>query len=167
METNGTQPLEEQSPNSLSENTSNFQLGQALFRPFQPNDGAYVGADAGGFQILLDFKEGHESFPTFSLQSLFEGKVEPSTIRDKVVLVGTTAVSVPDNFHTPLTGGGDSEERLVRGVKLQGQIISQLIRAGIDGDRPRETWSVHSEEAWVVLWSLLGGLLWVRIWSAG
>ena len=96
-----------------------------------------------------------------------EGKVDPFLVRDKIVLVGMTATSVPDNFHTPLIRGNASEEKLVRGITLHGQLTSQLIRAGLDGDTPLENWSDHSEEAWVVLWSLLGGLLWLRIWSAG
>ena len=33
-----------------------FRLGKARFRPLQPDDGAYVGAATGEFQILLDFK---------------------------------------------------------------------------------------------------------------
>src|SRR5579871_3940628 len=33
-----------------------IQLGKTVFRPFEKDDGAYVNADARGYQILLDFK---------------------------------------------------------------------------------------------------------------
>src|SRR5688572_7196343 len=34
-----------------------MRIGRTTIRPFEPNDGGYVRADAGGYQFLLDFRE--------------------------------------------------------------------------------------------------------------
>lgn len=47
-----------------------LRLGQTTIPPFEPDDGAYVGADARGYQFLIDFKDTLSSFQTFSLSSL-------------------------------------------------------------------------------------------------
>ncbi|WP_026098337.1 hypothetical protein [Kamptonema formosum] len=33
-----------------------LRLGKAVFVPFRGNDGGYAGANAGGYQILLNFR---------------------------------------------------------------------------------------------------------------
>jgi adenylate cyclase len=43
-------------PQPDSSNPDYLRLGKTTLRPFESNDGAYVGADAGGYQVLLDFK---------------------------------------------------------------------------------------------------------------
>jgi CHASE2 domain-containing sensor protein len=45
-----------------------MRFGNTELTRFQPNFGGYVGADAGGNQILLNFRSGKQSFQTFSLQ---------------------------------------------------------------------------------------------------
>jgi adenylate cyclase len=132
-----------------------LRLGRTTIRPFEANDGGYIRADAGGYQFLLDFRGGHQAFPTFPLTSLLSGQVDPSAIHDKVVLVGITATSVKDVFYTPYSRGRQSAQRLA-GVALQAHSVSQLLRAALDGHAMITSPSDALETLWLLVWSVLG-----------
>ncbi len=142
-------------------NPQYLRLGRTTLRPFEPNDGAYVGADARGYQFLLDFKGG--SFPSFSLTSLLSGDVAPETTKERIVLIGVTAESVPDIFHTPYSPGPQAGQRMT-GIALHGHIVSQLLRSGLEGSSPVASASERQEVFWILLWCMMGGVLslWVR-----
>ena len=131
-----------------------LRLGPTTLERFQASGGGYVRADAGGFQILLDFKSGRTEPATFSLTAFLSGQVDPHAITGKVVLIGVTADSVPDDLFTPYG--------FMRGVDLHGQIVSQLLRAGLDGEAPIATASELQEILYTLLWGLLGGTLGLR-----
>lgn len=140
-----------------------LRLGPSTLRPFEAYDGGYVGADAGGYQILLDFRGARTMPPSFSLTALLSGQVDPGAIKDKIVLIGVTAESVPDLFHTPYSAGFRSGH-MIPGVALHAQITSQLLGAGLDGRSPILTVSDTQETVWTLLWGVLGGVLglWAR-----
>lgn len=133
-----------------------FLLGKARFRPFQPNDGAYVGAKTGEFQMLLDFKS-PTNFTRYSFSEALSGKIPPETLRDKIVLVGINTQSVFDERVTPIN-------RNHRGIDLQAMTINQLLRMALDGEKPRQFWGNWLEDAWLALWCFVGGAIgfWVR-----
>ncbi|HKW86206.1 MAG TPA: adenylate/guanylate cyclase domain-containing protein [Nitrospiraceae bacterium] len=133
-----------------------LRLGPTTLKRFQASDGGYVRADAGGYQILLDFKGGRAEPETFSLTALLSGQVDPKAITNKVVLIGVTADSVPDDLYTPYG--------FMRGLALHGQIVSQLLRVALDGDAPIAAVSELQEILYTLLWGLLGGTLglWYR-----
>jgi len=60
-------------------------LGQAVFVPFEANDGGYVGADAGGYQILLNFRGSAQSFRTISMTEVLENQIPPDLVHDRIV----------------------------------------------------------------------------------
>src|SRR5207245_8524618 len=132
-----------------------LRLGRTTIRQFEASDGSYVHADARGYQVLLDFQGGHHTFPTFALTSLLTGEVDPATIRDKVVLIGTTATSVKDVFYTPYSRGRQADQRLT-GVALHAHSVSQLLRAALEGHAMMTSPSDQQEALWLLLWSVLG-----------
>jgi adenylate cyclase len=140
-----------------------LRLGPTTIRRFGPYDGGYVGADAGGYQTLVDFRRGHSQPVSFSLTALLTGQVPPDAIRSKIVLFGVTAESVPDLFHTPFSSGNDTG-RMIPGVAVHAHIVSQLLGAGLEGRRPIDTPSESQEWLWTILWGLLGAALgaWTR-----
>ena len=144
-------------------NPQHIRLGHTTIRPLEMNDGGYVSVDARGYQFLLDFKGARKAFPFFSLTTLLAGEIEPQAIKDKVVLIGVTAESVKDFFYTPLSRGLQTDQQ-TSGIELHGHIVSQLLRFGLDGNSPVATASDRHEEAWILLWSMMGGAigLWVR-----
>jgi adenylate cyclase len=132
-----------------------LRLGRTTIRPFEANDGGYIRADANGYQFLLDFQGGHHAFPTFPLTSLLTGNVDPAAIRDKVVLIGITAISVKDVFYTPYSRGRQADQWLP-GVALQAHSVSQLLRAALAGHAMMTSSSEQQETLWLLLWSVLG-----------
>ena len=151
------------------EDPTQLRLGSTTLRQFRSYDGGYVGADAGGYQILVDFHRGHSQPPSFSLTALLSGQVHSDAIRNKIVLFGVTAESVPDLFHTPFSSGNDTG-RMIPGVAVHAHIVSQILGAGLDGRRLIATPNESQEWLWTILWGVLGAALgvWTRSpWRLG
>ena len=136
--------------------TNSFRLGKARLRKFQPNDGAYVGADAGGWQMLLDFKC-PTNFIRYSFSQTLSGSIPPENLRDKIVLVGMKSASVSDERVTPMQGRH-------RGIELQALTLNQLLRMALNGDKSLRFWSDPVEDVWILLWCIAGGAIgyWIR-----
>ena len=152
-------------PQPDERNPQHLRLGKVSFRPFEENDGGYVKADARGYQFLLDYQGPATHFRSCSLADLLSGKVPPGAFSDKIVLIGVTAQSVKDFFFTPYSRGF-SEEQQVPGVILHGLMISQFLRAGMEGVQPLATLTEKQEMLWILLCCLLGGILGLRAHSA-
>jgi adenylate cyclase len=144
---------------------AHLRLGSVTFRPFEENDGGYVKADARGYQFFLDYQGPETPFRTHSLAALLSGKIPLRDIHDKIVLIGVTAQSVKDSFFTPYSRGF-SEGQQVPGVNLHGLMISQLLRAALEGIRPLATLTESQEILWIFLWCLLGAILGLKAHSA-
>jgi adenylate cyclase len=143
-------------------NPQHLRLGHTTIRPLEMNDGGYVGADARGYQFLLDFKGARGSFLAFSLAALLSGNIDPQVFKDKIVLIGVTAESLKDFFYTPYSGGLQTGQHM-SGIELHGHIVSQLLRFALDGNSPIATVSDGLEAAWILLWSVLGGVLGIAV----
>ncbi|HXV11008.1 MAG TPA: adenylate/guanylate cyclase domain-containing protein [Burkholderiales bacterium] len=137
---------------------SHIRLGKVTLRPFEANDGAYVRADANGYQYLLDYRGGADRFRTYSLSDVLEGRVDPGAMRDRVVIFGVNAESVKDEFLTPF-------DRFTRrghataGIAVHGYEVSQLVRAALGGDEPVRFLSDLWESLWILLWGLAAALV--------
>ncbi len=140
-----------------------LRLGQSTIRPLESNDGGYVGADARGYQFLIDFKDAPGSFQTFSLSSLLSGEVGPHAINGKIVILGVVAHDVKDFFYTPYSRNLQADEQ-VTGIAVHAHIASQLLRLGLNESQLMKTASEPREILWILLWSLVGGGVgvWVR-----
>jgi adenylate cyclase len=136
-----------------------LQLGAVTFRPLDGNDGGYVDADARGYQFLLDFGQKLLPLPTYSVNDLLSGQLAPELFRDKIVLVGVTAESVPDLFHTPYSASLGADQQRIFGVMLHAYATNQLLRAALGGRPPRQTISERAELIWTVFWGILGGIV--------
>lgn len=144
----------------LDSTTKKYKLGKATFTPFDANDGGYVRADSGGYQILANYRPFQNSFRTVSLTDVLEGKVSQDIFRDRVVLIGTTAESSNDYFTTPFSGKLlENSVELVSGVAIHANIASQLIDSAIDGRPILQVWTKPVECLWISVWALIGGLL--------
>ena len=135
-----------------------MRLGETTFFPFESSDGGYAGADAGGYQFLLDYRDQPESLPTITLTEFLAGEYDASIITDKIVLIGVTADSVKDEFFTPFSGSSLHPHQIY-GVALHGHIVSQLLRAALDGEAPYRVLKDSYELFWILIWSVLGGAL--------
>ena len=107
-----------------------YLLGKTMLRPLTSNSGGYVRADIGGYQILLNYWGRQANFKQYSLTDVLNDGIPIEDIRDRLVLIGTTAESVKDNFLTPYSSSGSSSE--MRGVFIHANVASQLISAAVD-----------------------------------
>ena len=140
---------------------SDLQLGRGVFRQFQPNTGNYIQADAGAYQVLVNFRSGDQPFQRFSMQDLLTNQVPKEALRDRIVLIGSMATSLQDYVATPHSYLASHHTNLISGVELQAHFISQIIHAAIDGRLLFQSWLDWQEILWIVLWT--GGsvlLLW-------
>jgi CHASE2 domain-containing sensor protein/class 3 adenylate cyclase len=117
------------------EEPDNMRLGRTTIPPIEPTEGGYAGADARGYQILLDYRLGAEPFKSVSLADFMDGKVPPAMLSDRIVLVGVTAESIKDYFMTPLRAGS-APATFSHGVTLHAHVITQLLHMALDGKQP-------------------------------
>ncbi|MEO1523113.1 MAG: CHASE2 domain-containing protein, partial [Cyanobacteria bacterium J06633_2] len=136
-----------------------LQLGKARLKRLQSHDGGYANADAGGSQMLINFPSGQTSFETVSVTAVLEGQVSAAQMKDRIVLIGATANSLNDFFYTPIT---QAEE--MPGVFVHAHIVSQLLRAALDGRPVLHGIPQWGEWLWIVLATHgAGGLIYVFI----
>ncbi|MBF2026710.1 MAG: CHASE2 domain-containing protein [Oscillatoriales cyanobacterium C42_A2020_001] len=147
----------------------NWQLGKTLIKPIEFPTGGYFQIDGRGHQILLNYRspDNASSFhtpedvaPRLSLGAALLGGLTLDAVKDKIVLIGTTARNnqFNDYFSTPYRNE-QSNVRQIPGVMLHAQMTSQLISAVLDGRSLLWTLPVFWEILWILGWSLLGGLL--------
>jgi adenylate cyclase len=160
-------------PSPAVENADWLQLGPTTIRPFEGDDGGYVDQDDAGYQFLVDFRYAARGFDQFRLGPLLRGEIDPARIRDRVVIVGVTADSLPDFFHVPVASGlslgktwNGVEAQAIHGVELHGHFTSQLIRFGVGESRPLAVISNLQEALLVLLAAALGCAL-ARLGSSG
>jgi serine phosphatase RsbU (regulator of sigma subunit)/CHASE2 domain-containing sensor protein len=113
-----------------------YQLRQARLVPLSSRDGDYNTDDMGGYQILLNFRNGdiNHSFHTISLTQVLKDAIPPTFFKDRLVFIGSRAPSLNDNFATPYNSTLQSTSaELMPGVAIHATIASQIIGAALDG----------------------------------
>jgi adenylate cyclase len=73
-----------------------------------------------GTNLLVPYRGGPYSFRYVSMADLWEGKVEPAVLNNKLVLVGTTAPGLLDLRSTPVSG-------IYPGVEVHANLIAAML----------------------------------------
>ncbi len=133
-----------------------IRLGKTIIQRFEPNDGGYVRADSGGYQVLLNYRSTENNFMTYPLRDLLNRKIPPNTFRDCLVLIGPTAESLKDFFYTPYSTRLFSAPAEVSGVMLHANIVSNLLSAAQDGRSLLQVWPKPLEWLWILGWASVG-----------
>lgn len=138
-----------------------MRLGQTDFPPIRPTTGGYQTIDAAGYQIMLTYRSPQAPAQQLSFTAALRGQIEPAWVKDKVVLIGTTAISGKDFFRTPFRAG-PTEDYLMPGVGVHAQMVSQILSVA-SGQMPLLTgWPAWAELLWIGGWATVGGsLVWV------
>ena len=131
-----------------------LRLGPTTIRPLGAHDGGYSGIDDAGYQYLVDFTSAAAGLQTIALGPLLRGEVDTDLLRDKIVLVGTNAKSLPDFKRVPFRATVDSGG--VPGVQLHGHMVRQLLGYGRGESRPMRVLPDWQEAALVALLAALG-----------
>jgi len=72
-------------------------------------------------RLFINYLGPPGDFPTYSAKSVMEGKVPAKAFKDKIVLVGATAVGVYDMRVTPFSG-------VFPGIEIQATIVDNVLR---------------------------------------
>ena len=146
-------------PQPSETNPKVFQWGKSVFRPFTADDGGYVNADDGGYQILLNYRGPAKSFRMVSLGDVLENRIPADLMRDRIVLIGSTATSLNDFFYTPYSGDRITTPERTSGVEVQANLISHILSAALDGRPSIQTLSEPVEWLWILIWTGVGASL--------
>ncbi|MEA5468299.1 adenylate/guanylate cyclase domain-containing protein [Spirulina sp. 06S082] len=145
-------------PEASQESPGYMQLGDTIFYRLSPTSGGYRKLDAAGYQIFLEYRTAQNLAREITLTDVLSGEISPDWIKDKIVLIGSSATSLQDRLLTPysptLPGDGKTP-----GVVVHGQMVSQILDAAT-GVRPLVWfWPEWAEILWLFGWSLCGGLI--------
>jgi CHASE2 domain-containing sensor protein/two-component sensor histidine kinase len=121
---------------------------------FVPNTGGYVKSDAGGNQILINYRNSQQPFEMVSFNDVKTGKIKSNRIRGRIVLIGMVAPSTKDFINSSVVEG--IHPGLVYGVELQAHAISQIVSAVLDGRSLLKVWSDNWEYLWIFGWGFMG-----------
>ena len=102
-------------------------LGQGRIPLLNQPYGPYARVDAAGYQMLFDYRGGYRRFRQISFAEIIDRPELGAALRDRIVLVGTAALSIKDNFATPFSTGWGGEGLLI-GIALHAHLADQLIR---------------------------------------
>jgi diguanylate cyclase (GGDEF)-like protein len=130
-------------------------LGQATFMPINQNEGAYIDVDAGGYQIILNFRGSQDLFHQVSLTKVLNGDIAPDLFSDRIVLIGATADSLNDLFFTPYNDNSYGSTPMP-GVYVHANLTSQILSAALDGRIMIRGIPETGEYCWILAWSLVG-----------
>jgi CHASE2 domain-containing sensor protein len=138
----------------------NYQIGNVVFKKLEPDAGGYQQIDARGYQIMLNYRASQVVAQQITLSDILSDRISsqlPNLIKNRIVLIGTTAPSFKDYFPTPYTAGHGSKE--MPGVIIHAHMISQILSAVLDR-RPLLWWlPAWGEIIWVWSWSLVSVLI--------
>lgn len=128
---------------------NNWQFGSRIISRLVNGNAGYQKLDDRGNQILISYRRTPQLAQQVTIRDILEDRetFDPNWVKNRIVLIGVTAKSVPDVHDTPI---GE-----IRGLELHGQVVSQLISA-VEDNRPL-VW-------WLPFW---GDWLWIGFWSVG
>lgn len=142
-------------PQRLNSPPEGIAWGATTLVPLYSQAGGYVQVDDRGYQILLDDRSGNVPHSIVTIQALLEGQVSPTSIQDRIVLIGSLAPSLKDQFFTSHTSA-DPDSSGVSGVLVHAQFTEQLLDLA-EGKRSLfRFFSPGLEKLWVGLWTLAG-----------
>ncbi len=111
-----------------------LELGAARLPPFEANAGGYNKADAGGYQLIMNWRA-NLSFDIFSARDVLSGRLPPDALQDKIVMIGTMQSGDADVFFTPYSTQKGLPGLLPSyGVEIHASLASQIVSAAF-GER--------------------------------
>ncbi|NJK57352.1 MAG: CHASE2 domain-containing protein [Pleurocapsa sp. SU_5_0] len=128
---------------------NNWQFGSQMITRLVNHSAGYQKFDDRGNQLLISYRRTPQLAQQVTIRDILQDRAtfDPNWIKNRIVLIGVTAKSVPDVHDTPI---GE-----IRGLYLHAQVVSQLVSAVEDN---------RSLIWWLPFW---GDWLWIGFWSIG
>jgi CHASE2 domain-containing sensor protein/tRNA A-37 threonylcarbamoyl transferase component Bud32 len=140
----------------------NFTIGKTHFSTLKANSGRYKRLDAAGYQILLNYRHSQPIAEQVTLTQVLNNQIDPNLLKDKIVIIGTTAASVHPGLYIPYSAASQHSTRTPP-VLIHAQIVSQIISAVLDGRPLIWYWNEAGEILWLGAWSTIGSILAWRV----
>ncbi|MBW4662276.1 MAG: CHASE2 domain-containing protein [Drouetiella hepatica Uher 2000/2452] len=137
----------------------NWQFGSVVLQKLPSRFGAYQRLDGRMSQILINYRTDPPG-QRVTLQQVLQGQVSASWIRDRIILIGTSAPVARDSFNTPY---GD-----MPGIWIHAHQISQILSA-VSQKRPfisgLPQWRdiQWGDGLWILGWAAIAGWTTVRL----
>ena len=139
-----------------------LKIGSTVFHRLTDNAGSYHNAGASDYQIMLNYRSPKNAVKQVSVSEVLDGKIDPSLVKDRVVLIGYTTPIAKDDFYTPYSAGLQDSQKMP-GVVIHAQHVSQILSTVLNNRPLMWCWSEGPEILWILGWSVVGGLLAWRI----
>jgi CHASE2 domain-containing sensor protein/CheY-like chemotaxis protein len=144
---------------ALDQTGDSLRLGKATFTALKGNEFSYRGADVGGYQIMLNYRGFQRHFDTVTMRDVLNGSSSQELVRDRIVLIGTTAKSINDFFNVGYNCNFQKDSEQMAGVMIHANLISQILSSALDGRPLIRVWSSEAEWLWVWYWSFISSSL--------
>ena len=135
----------------------NWKFGSVIIQRLKNRNGGYQTLDGRGNQLLINYRSSPQIAQQLSLRDVMEGSdyFKSAWVKERLVLVGMTAKSVPDLHDTPY---GE-----IRGIYIHAHVASQLLSSVAKEKRPLLWWLPQWGDMILVwFWSGIAGL---TVWS--
>lgn len=138
----GVQPLEVNA-------NQDWQFGPVSLTKLPARFGGYPFLDGQSSQIMINYRAAPPGAEV-SLQQVLQGQVNPVLVKDRIVLLGTTAPIARDSFDTPY---GE-----MPGVWVHAHAVSQILSAvhqnrPLIGGLPQTSGIPWGDGLWILLWA--------------
>ncbi|MDZ8056185.1 MAG: CHASE2 domain-containing protein [Aulosira sp. ZfuVER01] len=133
-----------------------FSIGKTVFPILTANYGSYEHLDAQGYQLLLNYRHPAHFAQEVTLTDVLTNKVNPTQVKDRLVIIGTTAPSIHPGLYTPYSASPQQPAR-TPAVYIHAQIASQIISNVLDGRPLIWDWPDWAEFLWIWAWAVVGG----------
>ncbi len=132
-------------PQKAAINSDYLQLGKGVFFPFPHHE---------GYQIIANFNHPNH-FERVSATEILEDKVDPSLIKDHLILIGSTAPSLQDFFQISPTAHS------IPGVELHARLVNQIVNTALGKSSSIRVGFNWVKWLWILCWSIFSaGLIW-------
>ncbi len=135
-----------------------LNIGSLQVPVLKPGSGGYQMIDASGYQTLLRYRSRQMPSRWVSFSQVLSDRIDPTWVRDRIVLIGTIAPSLKDQFYTPFSAS-QTTEFTMSGVVIHAQIVSQLLDLAAGQPALYQFWPQAGEALWLWLWALTAGSL--------
>ncbi|MEA5602747.1 CHASE2 domain-containing serine/threonine-protein kinase [Nostoc sp. UHCC 0252] len=140
-----------------------LRLRNTIFKPLQSNAGGYQKADTNGYQILLNYRSGYQIAQQITITQVLENQVKPDLVKDRIVLIGSTANSLNDIFNTPFATGKSDNSGKMAGIEIHAHSVSQILSSVLNKQPLFWFLPEWGKILWIWGWTVVGGLLVSRI----
>jgi len=137
------------------------QLGQATLVPLNPDSGGYHNLDDRGYQIMLQYR-GRDTIQQVSLSDVLNGNLKPEQVKDRIILIGTTAANAKDLFPTPYSPLETNTPQM-SGVLIHAHMVSQLLSLAKGEKTLLWYWTPAIEIVWIASWATLAAVITWRL----